>query len=143
MKITVLTLDEKPRLEWRKALTEYYQKTGDWTVYRLMPCIIVSESDIFEEDFEIGDGRFFFPQKAVKRGNFYVLPPTEGRLGGGLFVSFADPEDYVFPEIRTSAGGLALLDITEDGFRILRQRRLQKDRGKREDTLSREAEDGR
>ncbi len=35
MKITVLTLDEKPRLEWRKALTEYYQKTGDWTVYRL------------------------------------------------------------------------------------------------------------
>ena len=50
MLLTALTLDESPRLRWRKILTEYFRVTGDWSVYSLSPCIIVGEGDVVECD---------------------------------------------------------------------------------------------
>ncbi len=127
--MTVLTLDEEPRLRWRKELTEYYRKTGDWTVYSLFPCIIASYEDVFDERMDIGDGEYSFQEKAVWDGRFSLLPPARPGTEG-LFVS-ASPEasEYSFPALRTTVSGIALIDYSGESFRILRFRHLRKDRG--------------
>ncbi len=127
MKLTVLTLDEHPRLEWRKVLTDYYRKTGDWMVYSLFPCIIISEGDAFEERICIGDGAFSFSKAPVWNGSCSVLPLKDGSDPlPGLFISMGEAKPYPFPEIRTTAGGIALVEADGGAFRILRSRHLRK-----------------
>lgn len=134
MLLTVLLLDENPRLQWRKVATEYFQETGDWTVYSLFPCIILKEGDYFDKDQEIGNGRYTLSQKASWNGKFSTLPVIGGTLphyaeNAGLFISqMEDKSGYPFPEIETGVSSVALIELRDESFRILRSRRLRKDR---------------
>lgn len=130
MRLTVLTLDESPRLEWRRELTRYYQETGDWSIYSLFPGIIISLSDLFDSDIDIGDGYYTFSPEPVFNGFAYVLPVRTGKTRfdtEGLFISKKQPH-YSFPEIKTSVSGIMLVEAENDRYRIIRSRRLRKDR---------------
>ena len=135
MQMTVLTLDEAPRLSWRKALTEYYRKTGDWSVYSLFPCILLSFDDHFASQIPIGNGLYEFSGKATWNGYLSILSVEAGVLpefavNAGLYISDKKVENtYDFPAIRTTAGGVALVEKDDTSFKILRFRRLRKDRG--------------
>ena len=130
MKLTVLTLDEFSRLEWRKELTRYFRITGDWSIYLMPPCILIGKGDSFDDTIDIGNGCYSFSRKAVFNGFAYILPIESGIVrteSEGLFVSWNHAASYEFPAIRAAVGGIALVEWENNAFRIIRSRRLRKD----------------
>ncbi len=132
MLLTVLTLDEAPRLEWRRVLTGYYRQTGDWSVYTLFPCIIFAEGDYYDNFISIGNGTYTFTSEPKWNGSCAVLPVKTGSvpdyaLSPGLFISKKKNTRYSFPEIKTTVDGIALIDSSENRFSVLRSRHLRKD----------------
>ena len=134
MRYTVLTLDETPRLEWRRMLTGYFRATGDWSAYAMPPCIILScGKDFFEEEASIGNGICTAGGTMIWNGAASVLPVHADTLpyyaeNPGLFVSFSRPGTISFPAFQVSVGSLALLEADGTSFRVIRSRRLRKDR---------------
>ena len=134
MLLTALTLDESPRLRWRKILTEYFRVTGDWSVYSLSPCIIVGEGDVFSTSFSIGNGSITFAPSPCWNGRFMVLPAEKPclltpDLDPGLFISCRkELTGYDFPRFHATIDGVALIEKEAGSFRILRSRHLRKDR---------------
>ena len=121
MTLTVLTLNEKPRLEWRKQLTDIFRDTGDWTVYALPPCIILGESSLYDREIPIGSGIY------------RCLPVIEGVLpqnaeNPGLFLSLSQEAAAMDRDITVSVRSAALIEADGTSFRILRQRPLKRDR---------------
>ena len=109
-----------------KSLDRILQK--DWRLDRLssFPCIIIAYEDIFDSHIAIGDGKLELSRISINDGHYSVLPVSNGI--GGLFVSSQDTKGYRFPSIATSICGAALIEATENGFKVLRFRRLQKDK---------------
>ena len=132
MLLTVLTLDEAPRLEWRRVLTGYYRQTGDWSVYTLFPCIIFAEGDYYDNFISIGNGTYTFSSVPQWNGSCAVLPVKTGPVPAyasspGLFISKEKNTQYSFPEIKTTVDGIALIDSSENRFSVLRSRHLRRD----------------
>lgn len=132
MILTVLTLNESPRLRWRKILREYFRFSGDWTIYALPPCIILAEGNHFDDDIDIGNGIYSFSAEPCWTGRFSILPITGGNIppfseNPGLFTSMRKTS-HEFPSIEISVDGAMLLEAENEAFRILRFRHLRKDR---------------
>ena len=83
----------------------------------------------------IGNGLYEFSGKATWNGYLSILSVEAGVLpefavNAGLYVSDKKVENtYEFPAIRTTAGGVALVEKDDTSFKVLRFRRLRKDRG--------------
>lgn len=133
MTLTVLTLNEKPRLEWRKQLTDVFRDTGDWTVYALPPCIILGESSLYDREIPIGSGIYRCSAEPEWTGYASVLPVIEGVLpqdaeNPGLFLSLSQEAAAMDRDITVSVRSAALIEADGTSFRILRQRPLKRDR---------------
>ena len=133
MTLTVLTLDEKPRLEWRKVLTKVFRDTGDWTVYALPPCIILGDSSLYDKEIPIGRGIYRCSAAPEWTGYASVLPVIEGALpqgarDPGLFLSMSPDAAPGDGDVTVSVRSAALIEADGTSFRIIRQRPLRKDR---------------
>lgn len=133
--ITALLLSEYDRLRWRKKLQNLYKENGDWMVYALPPCIILSSDNHFDEKTDIGDGCYHVEGKTICSDSAVILR-AEGTLpsysdeNAGLFITADRTRNYDFSSDTVKADTLALIMVNdeENSFRILRTRPLKTDR---------------